>query len=388
MNDLDAAAFAHLFTEAHQKCFGHPMTDPLSETESKQFSNKVFDQTGLVIGPKSIKNYSAYVINNGNGKEENPSVATLDTLARYVLNAPYTDETQRKNRESHYPYWFQYKDQFYRQRKKPGKRRRLSPLAFGLVLAIIILGVVATFFLYGKSSPDQVIENFDSVVEDSLEAKGWMVQSKDSVWWNKRNEFPGHLSLFTLKGDNWPDSIETPVITNLLLRSIDADCFTTEIHLSDFIPGQNWQQAGILLSEDSSFNGKSLRLSIAYNDFFGGFKEKPQIIVQGITSQGKGSNPEEIVHKVLFTRDSTGQDILFNNMKRSALRIEKSGNRLRILYASSPVGNFAFKEAITQEFTIHPKYIGIFALKGRVDESAVIAARVDFFNFLEEKCDE
>ncbi len=29
----------------------------LSETESKHFSNKIFEETGLVIGAKSIKNY-------------------------------------------------------------------------------------------------------------------------------------------------------------------------------------------------------------------------------------------------------------------------------------------------------------------------------------------
>lgn len=58
MNDLDASAFASLFKEAYSKCFGHPMKNAISETEGKVFSGKLFDQTGLVVGAKSIKNYS------------------------------------------------------------------------------------------------------------------------------------------------------------------------------------------------------------------------------------------------------------------------------------------------------------------------------------------
>jgi hypothetical protein len=30
---------------------------------------------------------------------------------------------------------------------------------------------------------------------------------------------------------------------------------------------QNWQQAGILLLEDTSFTGKSMRVSFVYNNF-------------------------------------------------------------------------------------------------------------------------
>ena len=61
MDELNKKAFAKLFREAYQKCFGSPLTGPLSETESKHFGNSILDVTGLVIGAKSIKNYSAYI---------------------------------------------------------------------------------------------------------------------------------------------------------------------------------------------------------------------------------------------------------------------------------------------------------------------------------------
>src|ERR1700722_5032959 len=82
MNDIDHGAFRALFGEACFKCFGHVVDEPLTETESKLLYNKVFEETGLVIGWKSIKNYSFFLL--GDGKPEEPSVATLDTLTPVV----------------------------------------------------------------------------------------------------------------------------------------------------------------------------------------------------------------------------------------------------------------------------------------------------------------
>ncbi len=382
MSSLDASAFIALFREACQKCFGHPLNSMLSETESKFFSERIFDQTGLVIGPKSIKNYSSFIVSNSDDKPENPSVATLDTFARYVLDAPYTDEIQRKNKESHYPYWFQYKEHHHRSLKKSKKKIPLSAI---LVPSAIV--IVALFFIFQrKEQTKELTEDFHSVSEDSLLSHGWFVQSEQKEYWNRRGEKSGHLTLFTLKGDNWPDSITIPGIRNLLLRKINSDCFTIEVRLSDFIPRQNWQQAGLLLLEDTNFFGKSMRVSFAYNSFFGGYSQSPEIIIQAITSQGKGNKPEEFFHKSLFTLGSQPDSLIINNLRKSALRIEKHGNKFRLLYTTSPVENFAFKEAITQEFIMNPKYIGLLALKGQVDSSQVIPASFEFFSFRPEDC--
>ncbi len=385
MNSLEASAFAALLKEAYQKCFGHPMEKALSETESKLFSNKILDETGLVIGAKSIKNYSFYILSNGDdGKKENPSVATLDTLARYVLNAPYTDEIKRKNNESHYPYWFQYKDNVYKSLKKP-RSGKLRP-AIIILLTALVITLIMVIWPERKQQPLSVEENFQSLSEDSLLSRGWFVQSKEVNYWNRRDEKPGHLTLFTLKGDSWPDSVTVPGIRNLLLRKISGDCFTAEVQLADFIPLQNWQQAGILLLEDTSFTGKSIRLSIAYNSFFGGYTQKPEIIIQAITSSGKGSKPEEISHKPLFNMETQPDSLVINNLKKSALRIEKHDKKFRLLYATAPIENFAFKEAVIGEFTIKPMYIGIFALKGQMDSTAIIPAYFKSFRFIPEKC--
>src|SRR5215471_19528718 len=101
MDDVGSNAFIVLFKEACMKSFGHSLQQPLTETESKLFYNHVLEQTGLIVGWKSLKNYSFFVLNEKTAKQENPSTATLDTLARYVLNAPYTTETERKAKENH-----------------------------------------------------------------------------------------------------------------------------------------------------------------------------------------------------------------------------------------------------------------------------------------------
>jgi hypothetical protein len=385
MNDLDALAFTTLFKEAYQKCFGHGMNGSLSETESKLFSSKIFDQTGLVIGPKSIKNYSLYVLNPG-GKVENPSVATMDTLARYVLNAPYTDETQRKNKESHYPYWFTYKNGFYKLSKKSNQRKYLY---FVPVLVVIIVTIIVAFLFFSSDHKQKIFtDNFISLNEDSLSRRGWIVQSKDEGYWKKRNEQPGSLTLFSLKGDNWPDSVNKSRIKNLLIRKISSDCFTIEVHLAGFVPKQNWQQAGILLMEDTNFTGKSLRLSILYNDFSGGFPKSRDIIVQVIASQGKDFyKPEELAHQLVFKLDSANENVVTENLEHSALRIEKNGTKFRLLYANGSMANSAFKEVISKDLDMKPKYIGLFALRGFVDSSSAVPARFDFFRFSPQKCE-
>jgi hypothetical protein len=395
MNDLDAAAFTQLFKDAYKKCFGYPLQAAVTETESKLLSNQVLDETGLVIGFKSVKNYSAFIFNSDTAKPENPSISTLDTLSRYVLNAPYTDEAQRKKKESHYPYWFEYKDKFYRSLmpEPPAqtiKKRPLRLLAVSAVLALILLIWAGVLFVGGSKSHVSFTDNFHNVSVDSLVAKGWMVNSTDTAYWARRGQAAGSLTLFTLAGDNWPDSAHKPSISNLLLHRIDDDCFTTEVHLQKFVPHQNWQQAGILLMKDTGFYAKSMRLTIAYNDFFGGLPKNRQIIIQAITSLGSSfSKPEEIAHTSLFNLDTlTANPTLIHNLDHCALRIEKHGKKFRLLYAGGMLENGAFKEITSQEFDMQPKYVGIFALKGFVNNTETMPVNFTFFCLTGEKCNE
>jgi len=388
MDDVDFLAFAALFKEAYTKCFGLAIKNPLTETESKIFCNKILDQTGLSIGWKSMKNYSLFIDDAAAGKPENPSTATLDTLARYVLGAPYTTEIKRKNDESHFPWWFLYREKFVANSEKIKPEKRVNRVVT-VITALIMIAVAIGFYKFtSKPTNLQFADDFKQTDDASLIKNGWFIKSKDAVYWSKRNETPGQLTLFTLKGDNWPDPAAKPDIKNLLLRPITANCFTAEVHLDNFIPNEEWQQAGILLLEDTLLTGKSIRLSLAYNDYFGGAKMPREIYVQVITSLGNGfGKPEELAHKSLFYPDSISNNPeQKKNLQNSALRIEKHGNNYRFLYASGPKENGAFREIVTREFDIHPKYIGIFALKGFTNAQNVPVS-FKFFRISGDNCD-
>jgi hypothetical protein len=392
MKDQDKTIFVSLFKEVCEKCFGFSLTSPLSEADCKLLSNTIFDHTGLVIGAKSIKNYSLFVVNikSKEAREENPSVATLDTLARFVLDAPYTNEIKRKDNESHYPYWFQYRSKFSNTgpvRKRFVINRGLTIIVFSIILTVFI-GFLVIKLLTQRTRDEDFTDNFNSVREDSLRSKGWFIKSVDTTWWNRRGEKPGHIALFTLRGDNWGNGENTAGIKNLLMRKVDLDCFMVEILLTNFIPEQNWQQAGILLSEDSTFKTKMVRLSISYNDFFGGYKKPPEIIIQAISSSESGelSKPEEIAHFSLFSIEPGKESLVENNLGRSALRIEKKGNHFRFLYSVSPVESFAFKEVVSGDFNFQPKWISIFSIQGWADNRDFIPAYFDSFSLAGISC--
>lgn len=388
MSSPDFLIFDKLFKEAYQKCFGYAIASPLTETESKIFCNKVLDQTGLSIGWKSVKNYSIFIADAAGGKKENPSVATLDTLARYVLNAPYTNEIQRKNDESHHPYWFLYRERYNRSAPKAPAKKWPKAIIAGLAGIIVIVASLVYFKAVVSQKSTGFTDTFTNTDENSILNSGWFIKAKDRDWWNRRNETPGELTLFTLKGDNWPDSTSKPVIKNLLMRAIQTDCFTAEVHIENFIPREEWQQAGILLAEDTAFAGKSIRLSLAYNDYFGGLSQPKEILIQVITSLGSGfGKPEEVAHKVVFYPDSAvNAPLLVQRLKNSALRIEKHGNKFRFLYAGGMKENGAFKEVATQEFDMKSKYIGLFAIKGFTN-SGTVPVKFKFFRLTGEACE-
>lgn len=372
MDKISEVIFRQLFKETYKKCFNHTLSRPMSETESKLMCVDIQEKTGLVLGFKSVKNYSISVAGEKDGKEVNPSLATLDTLARYVLKAPVTTELERNRNESHYPYWHLYK----KHKRTSGLRTRRFVIPILLVgIAVVSYGI----FWSGLLSKDGVVFYDDFSDVDRLESKSWLLVGANDDYWARRGEEQGLLKLFTLEGDNWPDSSSaTQRIQNLLMQPIDAGCFNAEAQIVGFFPKERWQQAGIIILEDPLFTGNMLRLSVAYNDFFGGFDFLPEVIVQGITSQGT-NNPEEFLHHRIFQLDSISDALIERNLLFSRLRVERRGDEFRFLFGGGSLQNSAYKEIGRHEFSMNPRYIGIFALKGNVKETEVVPVNFDFF---------
>jgi hypothetical protein len=248
--------------------------------------------------------------------------------------------------------------------------------ALAAVLALLLIVVQQ----HGESV-GRFTDEFNDVSREGLAGRNWLVRSVDSAYWVRRGAKPGHLTLFTLPGDNWPQPGRTPVVRNLLMRRLPSECFMTDVRLTSFFPEQNWQQAGILLVEDTMFTGKSVRLSVGFNDFSGGFPKTREVLVQGITSLGRESaKPEEVVHHRLFVVEPTSEALVRQNLESVALRIEKRGAHLRLLYSAGPMTSAPFKEVGGTDFDFRPAYAAVFALKGFVTESDDMPVYVDAFS--------
>ncbi|HMQ07362.1 MAG TPA: hypothetical protein PKC30_08675 [Saprospiraceae bacterium] len=392
MTTVELEAFEQLFKAVCAKCFGQALTIPLTEPESRHLSNEIEEKTGLVVGWKSLKNYSVFVLNPETSKPENPSTATLDTLARYLVAAPATTEVQRKRDRKHFMYWFRYLNQFiYGSKVQNGSTdktflSRKRGLVRMIYLALMVV-TLAIFMIFSQEQHSVFSDNFKNVDAEILYQNDWLLLSESPSHWQRRGENNGNLTLFTLKGDNWVSKDQTPRISNLLVRRIQGECFDVEVHFADFIPKENWQQAGLLLLEDTTYLGKSLRLSLAFNNFFGGFEQPDEIIVQGVADFGKNSpNVEEVQHHQLFSLQEANSAIVHNNLRFSALRIEKRGKRYRFLYAASPIEHFYYKELDIYNFDFQPNFVGIFALKGFVESVEEMPVKVRYFRLERANC--
>ena len=208
----------------------------------------------------------------------------------------------------------------------------------GLLVGWLVVAAIGGFLFFRKSGFTHVQDNFHDTNEANLNRNGWFIHHKNTPFWNRRTEKPGFLTLFTLKGDTWPKTGETLRVQNLLLREIRDDCFRAEVHFNDFVPGGNWQQAGLLLLEDTLFRGKSIRLSLSYNSYFGGYRKPGEILIQAIASHGKGdTNLEEFVHQPLFlVGNASDRRIARTNLKTRCVPHRKARTKISIPVLSQP----------------------------------------------------
>lgn len=164
MEAPDLQAFISLFQQACLRCFGQLPTNPLDAAASAHMSHTVHQSTGLFLNARIIQHYAAFALVPGAAITETPSGASLDTLARYIMEAPYTTETERKTREGHFPYWHLFKAQYtasgeHTAAENPvperdvitmpdstgAQRMRRRVLAVGIVLIVLVLLAIALF---------------------------------------------------------------------------------------------------------------------------------------------------------------------------------------------------------------------------------------------------
>jgi hypothetical protein len=235
---------------------------------------------------------------------------------------------------------------FYEDEKPAGKGWQF-PFAVGFAILVAIAFIVVVYIVPPGPVLKPFTENFRSVSEDTLEMRGWSVHMKDTAYWRKHDENSGHLTLFTLKADN-------SAYRNVLIRKIQGDCFVAEVRLSDFVPQQNGQQAGIMLLKDADLSGEALSFSIGY--------------------------------KKLLIGNSAFANLAVSDSGKNALRIVKNGKKFSFLYTTTPAESYSFKEVFSQELAIEPKYIALYASEDPSDSAVVMPALFDHFSFIPDKC--
>lgn len=164
MDAPDLQIFIALFQQACLRCFGQLPATPLDAAASAHMSHVVHQSTGLFLSTRIIQHYAAFALAQETAITETPSGASLDTLARYVMDAPYTTEAERKTREGYFPYWHLFKAQYttgtaneVEDNPVPARtvtsepdstgaqRIRRRALAVGIVLIVVVLLALALF---------------------------------------------------------------------------------------------------------------------------------------------------------------------------------------------------------------------------------------------------
>jgi hypothetical protein len=151
MNDPNEPVFENLFKETYQKYFGHPMTNPLSENESREFSKEIYLVTGLLVPAAYLTNYAAYILCTPESRQVNPSAAILDTLVRYLEEAPLTIEEEGKRNGAYFPYWFKYRDGFFNATRPVNKKNWLFPFTIIFIILVIVAIILVVFFGLGQT---------------------------------------------------------------------------------------------------------------------------------------------------------------------------------------------------------------------------------------------
>jgi hypothetical protein len=372
-------AFKSLFTEVYQKCFGEDLTAQLTESAARQLASSIFDKTGLVLGWKSLKNFSVFILNHSE-KEEKPSEASLDTLARYIAGATRTDEVNRKGEKNPFRYWHAYQQNYIRSQFRKKRNQ------YTLITLVILMVCIGLFFVFQKEeeSEQTYFEPFDQISAEELNRQGWQIQNLSEHYWSKRDNIPGNLTLFTLSGDNF---VSGKPLKNLLLRQIGSTCFSTDIQLEEFLPTRNWQQAGFIFLEDSTNLQKCLRVTISYNDFFGGYDKEPEIFIQILSQTGApGSKPVELVHHVIFTNVKENLKLIEQNTQEISLRVEMKDGWFRVHYGAGAQAVFALQEVLNKQVDFKPKFVGLFATCGENTEDYIMPVRFNSFSINHLEC--
>ena len=94
------------------------------------------------------------------------------------------------------------------------------------------------------------------------------------------------------------------------------------------------------------------------------------------------------MHLPLFTMEKERDSLIYSNLARTLLKVEKKDNHFRILYSVSSGVSFALHEAGSFDFSFRPAYVSLFAIQGWSENENIIPAKFSYFGMMKINCSE
>lgn len=365
-NKEENALFRELLKKVRHKASHDDQITRITESEAKIIAAAIHKSTGETISTKTLINYfrAAYT---GSWTGVNPSLLTLDILARYCLEDNPGEQGHLDPIEGYF--WIRFKqlsDSPGRGESTFTRDTKKNKLNNPITLSASILGLICITFFYiffkNHRPMQNFFDDFSNVSMAYLEENGWKILFKDEVWLNKQ-ESKNQLTLYTLAGDYWVKAGEKQAVTNTLVRQLDhPNNFSVTINISQFCPIHSYQQAGIILFEKELDPKRSLRITWGFTNqgTYGG----PGLNVSVIEMNGH----QPITHFYHeYISDYINQSNLYEHPSGPlGLMIQFNNNSISLYgYKESRLNTFTY--VTTFNTNIKPRYCGLVAFHGWTD---------------------
>lgn len=357
-NKDDIRRLTTLLAMVALKGLGDHKIRKINESEARSLAAQIKELSGQTISPRSLINYFK-AAESDDWTSINPSMYTLDILAKYGLNGISGIHGREQPSEAGL-YWLKFKQNETASAVSPRLDGRLRISNKFWISLISVLSIIVAWLLL-KPSHSDFRDNFDHVSLGALQDSGWAVLDLDTFWLQKQ-PMPGHLTLYTLHGDYWTKPHETAYVINTLVRKIqnprEWDIF---LNLTDFEPNGTFQQVGLVFFETPQNKQRVIRYTLCYTmeEQLDCFYPKKYAELHEI----KNGLVESLKSTAVHNRPDGKGNYLSNDV---CLRVQFSEGKLFFSFRAGDAYN-GFTTIKEYQSTLKPKYVGIFAFQGQTD---------------------
>ncbi|MCB9289676.1 MAG: hypothetical protein H6560_20400 [Lewinellaceae bacterium] len=340
--------------EVWKRAMGNERINP-SSRYCRRISHAIEEQVGEVLHKDTIRNFL-----RGNNE---PQARIRDIYATFVLNG----NAAQPCTYDEFILWVEGQS-FSAEKEKTDRRRQTFPLPgrslkrAAVIIAIAIGVFVAALFLPPvlRPEPTNLFYRFTHSNLEQLEADGWFLfpDSINHELWGRYPE-SGYLTLETFPGDSFLDNRDyKPWVINILARAFECgSCCEIEVKITDFTPGQRYQQAGFFLFYGHSVV-PSLRMAYAWE----GVSVATNIFIRDDTYSNRTLFPTSAFNnrRKILSALNYAEGVRLDSV---VLKARVQGNQYFLLHKIDDGDFIALR---SQSLNLPPpRYIGLAAFQGR-----------------------